>query len=201
MTETATENGVALNFVLPVGERGEQGEKGEPGDTPVITVAEDTPVSYKLRFQTGDEEIVTPNLFAPLQEYHVDLSAAGSTLNIPLGNLILIYQYTSTTSVRISVRPADAEKPVLTDMRRSSIYGGGSIDVQTFNNTTVSGTVVLDDIVYSMSQEEHSMKIRQRDPDSELWSLCEIRSFISAGGARTSVWVRRIESDVSYPAP
>ena len=50
-------------------------------------------------------------------------------------------------------------------MRRSSIYGGGSIDVQTFNNTTVSGTVVLDDIVYSMSQEEHSMKIRQRDPE------------------------------------
>lgn len=29
-----------------------------------------------------------PNLFAPFTEYHVDLSAADSTLNIPLKDLI-----------------------------------------------------------------------------------------------------------------
>ena len=68
----------------PQGEKGEQGEKGGGGETSVITVAEDTPRSYKLRFQTSEQELTTPNLFAPFTEYHVDLSAADSTLNIPL---------------------------------------------------------------------------------------------------------------------
>lgn len=74
------------------GEQGVQGEKGDTGETPVTTVAEDTPLSYKLHFQTSEQELTTPNLFAPFTEYHVDLSAADSTLNIPLKDLILTYQ-------------------------------------------------------------------------------------------------------------
>lgn len=76
----------------PRGEQGIQGEKGDTGETPVITAAEDTPLSYKLHFQTSEQELTTPNLFAPFTEYHVDLSAADSTLNIPLRDLILTYQ-------------------------------------------------------------------------------------------------------------
>ena len=52
------------------GEQGVQGEKGDTGETPVITVAEDTPRSYKLHFQTSEQELTTPNLFAPFTEYH-----------------------------------------------------------------------------------------------------------------------------------
>ena len=66
------------------GEQGIQGLQGENGETPVITVAEDTFLSYKLHFKTSTQELTTPNLFAPLTEYHVDLSATGSTLTIPL---------------------------------------------------------------------------------------------------------------------
>ena len=168
---------------------------------PVITVVEDTPLSYKLNFKTSIEEVTTPNLFKSLDEYHVDLSASGSTLNIPLQNLILTYQQTSATSVRISIAPKDTAAPVLTDIRRISIYNGSSVESQTNNNATVSARLVLDDLVYSNSQESHSMKIRQQDPESKLWSLCEIRSFISNGGARTSVWVQWSEVDVSYEAP
>lgn len=36
----------------PQGEPGEQGPQGEPGEIPEITVAEDTPLSDKLRFHT-----------------------------------------------------------------------------------------------------------------------------------------------------
>lgn len=42
------------------GEQGIQGPKGENGETPVITVAEDTPRSYKLHFQSGEQELTTP---------------------------------------------------------------------------------------------------------------------------------------------
>lgn len=86
-------------------------------------------------------------------------------------------------------------------IRRSTIYGGGSIEVQNFDNTTVSKSTVLDAIMYTQSQEEHTMKIRQQDPSTKLWSLCEIHSFISNGGARTSVWVQWSEINVSYTAP
>lgn len=55
--------------------------------------------------------------------------------------------------------------------------------------------------MYSRFEEEHSMKIRQQDPATKLWSLCEIHSFISANGARTSVWVQWSGTDVTYAAP
>ena len=183
------------------GEQGIQGPKGDTGETPAITVIEDTPLSYKLNFKTSAEDITTPNLFKPLDEYHVDLSASGSTLNIPLGNLILTYQNTSSTSVRISVAAKDTTTPVLTDMRRTTIYNSASVESQTYNDTTVSTRTVLDDLMYTQSQESHSMLIRQQDPTTKLWSLCEIHSFISNGGARTSVWVQWSEVNVNYEAP
>ena len=97
----------------PQGEPGPKGDKGENGETPVITVVEDTPLSYKVNFKTSEEDITSPNLFKTLVEYHADLSAIGSTLNIPLRNLILIYQNTSTSSIRITVAAKDTSVPVL----------------------------------------------------------------------------------------
>lgn len=101
----------------------------------------------------------------------------------------------------ITVAAKDTAVPVLTDMRRITIYNAASIESQTYNNTLVSTRTVLDDLVYTLSQESHSMKIRQQDPETKLWSLCEIRSFLSNGGARSSIWILWSEIDVSYEAP
>lgn len=183
------------------GIQGIQGEKGDPGETPAITVIEDTPLSYKLNFRTSTEDITTPNLFKSLDEYHVDLSTTGSTLNIPLENLILTYQNTSSTSIRISIAAKNTAAPVLADIRRITIYNGSSVESQTLNNTTISTRTVLDDLMYSESQESHSIKIRQQDPDTKLWSLCEIHTFSSNKGARTSVWIQWSEVGIRYEAP
>lgn len=183
------------------GVQGPKGDKGDIGETPTITVVEDTPLSYKLNFKTSTEDITTPNLFKSLDEYHVDLSASCSTLNIPLRDLVLTYQNTSTSAVRITVAAKDTTVPILTDMRRTSIFNTTSIETQTYNNTSVSTRTVLDEIVYSQSQESHSMLIRQQDPTTKLWSLCEIHSFISNGAARTSIWIQWSEINVSYDAP
>lgn len=153
-------------------------------------MVEDTPLSYKLNFKTSAEDITTPNLFKPLVEYHVDLSAANSIFNVPLDNLILTYQNTGTTSIRITIAAKDTATPVLTDMRRTTIYNAASVETQTYNNTSVSTRTVLDDLMYSQSQESHTMLIRQQNPTTQLWSLCEVHSFASNGGARTSVWVQ-----------
>ena len=181
------------------GEKGEQGPKGETGETPAITVAEDTPLSYRLHFQTSEQELTTPNLFAPFVEYHADLSAVNSTLTIPLKDLVLTYQTTSATAIRIVITPKDAA--VLADIRRTSIYNSSTIETLTMNNASIASRTVLDDIVYTQSQETHNMKIRQQDPVTKLWSLCEVHSFLSAGGARTSVRIQWTEYNVSYEVP
>ena len=179
------------------GEQGIQGLQGENGETPVITVAEDTSLSYKLHFKTSTQELTTPNLFAPLTEYHVDLSATGSTLTIPLKDLVLTYQNTSSSALRISIAPKDSTAPVLADIRRTTIYDNSTMESQTLNNSTISNTVLLDGTVYTNSQETHVMKIRQQDLATKLWSLCEVHSFLSAGGARSSVRIQWVEDNVS----
>ena len=183
------------------GDQGEPGERGEPGESPVITVAESTPLSYKLNFKTDEQSITTPNLFAPYTEYHVDLSAVNSLLTVPLENLVLSYQTTSSSALRISAAPTTAGTTVLCDIRRLTIYNASTIESQTSDNTSISARTVLDEIVYTSSQESHSMKIRQQDPETKLWSLCEITSFISKNAARTSVTVRFLEHGVSYLPP
>ena len=142
--------------------------------------------------------LTTPNLFKALDEYHVNLSTANNTLNIPLDNLILTYQYVSSNSARITIAAQNTAIPILADMRRTSIYNSGSVESQTYDNTSVSTRTILDDIIYTLSQETHIMQIRQQNPDTKLWSLCEIHTFISNGGARTSVWVQWYEVGVSY---
>ena len=183
------------------GEQGIQGPKGENGEAPVITIAEDTPHSYKLHFQSGEQELTTPNLFAPFTEYHVDLSAANSTLNISLKDLVLTYQRSSASALRISIAPKDAAAPVLVDIRRTTIYDGSTIETQTMNSTTVSASVALDGTVYTNSQETHNMRIRQQDPAAKLWSMCEINSFLSTAGARCSTRIQWSEYDVTYEPP
>lgn len=183
------------------GEQGDRGEKGKNGETPVITVAEDTPRSYKLHFQTSQQELTTPNLFAPFTEYHADLSTVGSALVMPLKDLVLTYQSTSSTALRITVAPVDAAASVLVDVRRTCIYNGSTVETLTLNGSTVSGRTVLDDIVYTNSQESHTMVLRQQDPTTKLWSLCEIHFFLSGGSARVSVRIQWNEYDVAYEVP
>ena len=45
------------------------------------------------------------------------------------------------------------------------------------------------------------MCIRQQDPVTKLWSMCEINSFLSAGGALCSIRIQWSEYDVAYAAP
>lgn len=145
--------------------------------------------------------MTTPNLFAPFTEYHVDLSAADSTLNIPLKDLILTYQRASASALRISIAPKNTAAPVLVDLHRTTIYDGSTIETQTFNGSSISASIAIDGTVYTNSQETHNMRIRQQDPVTKLWSMCEINSFLFAGGARCSIRIQRSEYDVAYAAP
>ncbi|MCC8026298.1 MAG: collagen-like protein, partial [Clostridium sp.] len=185
----------------PTGEQGVAGPQGITGPAPDITVTEDTPTSYKLMFKSDKQEIASPNLRSSMECYNLNLSASGSTYNIPVGKLVFTVSFASTSSIRLVIRAADTSVPVLADIRRTSIYEGSSIESQTLNSTKISTNVTLDDTVYSMSQEMHWIRIRQQDPATSLWSMCEIRTFASAGGARTSVCIEWFYTGASFQTP
>ena len=183
------------------GATGAQGIQGVTGQTPNIAVAEDTPTSYKVSFKTDTQEITSPNLKSNVAYYNANLSTLNSYIDIPLDNLIFTVANTSITSVRMSVQPKVSTTPVLADIRRTSIYDGASVESQTFNNTTVAAKLVVDDLVYSQSQEINWIRIRQQNPTTKLWSMCEIRTFISQGGARTTICVEWIYTGASFEVP
>ena len=220
VTATPTETGVSLDFVVPAGptgpqgkagpqgeaggigpqgEKGETGPKGDPGTSPKITVAEDTPTTYKVKFTDDTQEIVSPNLRSNLKVYNKNLSVAGSSLEVPLESLILTAEYSGVGTIRLSLRPKDTAAPVLADVRRTSIYGGlGAVEVQTLDNTKISTRTVIDDIVYDQSEEMHWIRLRQQDPSTSLWSMCEVRTFSSKLGARTSICVDWLYTGVTF---
>ena len=172
------------SYVTIQGPTGPIGPKGDPGSQEPIDP----------RGERGEKG-------APFTEYHVDLSAADSTLNIPLKDLILTYQRASASALRISIVPKNTAAPVLVDLRRTTIYDGSTIETQTLNGSSISASIAIDGTVYTNSQETHNMRIRQQDPVTKLWSMCEINSFLSAGGARCSIRIQWSEYDVAYAAP
>lgn len=105
------------------------------------------------------------------------------------------------SALRISIAPKNTAAPVLVDLRRTTIYDGSTIETQTLNGSSISASIAIDGTVYTNSQETHNMRIRQQDPVTKLWSMCEINSFLSAGGARCSIRIQWSEYDVAYAAP
>ncbi len=161
-------------------------------------------------YALGGQKVIKKGHLATLEDGTIAGSATNlmdcvrvvvQKMNIPLESLILTYQQISTTALRITIAAKDTSAPVLTDIRRITIFNSSSVESLTLNNTTISTRTVLDDLMYTQSQESHCLTIRQQNPIIKLWSLCEIHSFSSNGGARTSVWVQWNEVDVSYEVP
>ena len=199
-----TDTGISLDFVLPAGPagpqgaKGEAGEKGDTGPAPAIEIAEDTVTSYKLRFKTSAQDIVSPNLRGTSITYNADLSKAGSTTEVPLDALTLSAEYVSADAIRLSIRPKETGTSVLADIRRVSIYDGGVFDIQTNDNTTITTRMVLDDTLFSHSREMHWVNIRIQNPSTGLWSMCVVRTFCSLNGSRTSICVDWLYTGVSF---
>ena len=93
VTANPTDTGISLDFVVPVGPEGPKGEPGEvgpegpqgiPGQTPEITVEQNIPTVYKVRFKTAETDFLTPNLKAVPEVYNANLSSAGSVLTVLL---------------------------------------------------------------------------------------------------------------------
>ena len=52
--------------------------------------------------------------------------------------------------------------------------------------------------MYYKSEEIHLILLRQQDPSTSLWSMCEVRTFSSKLGARTSICVDWLYTGVTF---
>ena len=110
-------------------------------------------------------------------------------------NVVYRLQYLSATAVVASVKPLSI--PVLTDIKRSAFYDG-AVEGQQWDNYTLSGTLAVDAIVYNRSNEKHLTRIRQQDPETGLWSLCDVNMYSSKNGGRANIWVNWIEVNADF---
>lgn len=216
------ENGVELDFVLPAGPKGEQGEpgvqgtvgpkgakgeqgiQGPTGAAPAITVKEDTPTGYQLSFQTDDGEVTSPNLKPAVDCHNADMSQANASVDIPVGKLILKASYVSTggmAGIKLAVRPADPEKPVMADIRFTRVYNSDNIISTTIDSKEINTENTVASTIAGSSSDMNWMRLRQKDPDTGLWSMCEINTFASGSDARTTISINWIYTDASFEAP
>lgn len=221
ITTNQTEDGVTLDFVLQAGPQGKRGPKGDngadgakgetgaqgiqgpAGPAPVITVKEDTPTSYKLSFQTDKGEESSPNLKPQVDCHNVDLGKSGAFTDIPVGKLILKASYSTsgTSVVKMTVRAADPSKPITTDLRFTRVYNSDNVLSTTIDGKPISTETTVSDGISGSSSDMNWMRIRQQDPETGLWSLCEINTFVSAADARTSISIHWIYTGASFEAP
>lgn len=114
---------------------------------------------------------------------NADISASGATmtLTIPNENIIITLKNTSSTSASISYAATTGTiTPV--DIRRVTMYGGGSNETYTMDGGTLTTTpTVVDDTVYTVSNDTSAHFIRVNG------NSYVITVWISGGGARSSL--------------
>jgi hypothetical protein len=189
----------------PQGAQGDAGPRGLTGDTgasgfsPTITVSENNPRAYTLQVTNADGSFLTPNLRQASIDgvTGADLSAAGSTMSIPVGNMV--YTVSRQDANSVNVRLSAASGSVLADVKKFSQYNANTIDAASYDSTTFTTTpVTIDTVVYNDSNEFHVTRIRQQDPVTGLWSIYDVNLLTSANGARTNVWVQQIATGLTY---
>jgi hypothetical protein len=180
------------------GPAGNTGATGEAGFSPAITVNTDNPNSYILQVTNSTGSYLTPNLRQSVSDIRsANLSTAGSGMSVPVGNMT--YTVNNAGAGQVQVLLSGTNGDILADVKKFAQYNATPVDSVNFDNTTfTTAPTVIDNIVYSNSNEYHVTWIRQQDPSTGLWNLYAVKLFASAGGSRTNVWVEQKGTGLSF---
>ncbi|EGO63075.1 hypothetical protein, partial [Acetonema longum] len=136
---------------------------------------------------------------APTAVFNLDLSAADSSFDVIIGNVVYHLENASTTALSLSLSSTGGS--ILVDIKRSTQWDSASEGSSLDGVTLTASSMMIDGTIFSDSNEMHRTWIRQQDPVTGLWSQSEVDLFVSVSGARTSVWVYPIYEDASFSAP
>lgn len=180
----------------PQGEVGPIGFQGPPGPQGVPGLQGDIGPTGPQGPQ-GATGATGPAGTGPVIIQNFDISAVGSEGEFIVGNVMIRMSYTTAEYLSTTVLPVSG--PVRIDLKRANQYDIVGVDGTSFDNYQLSSPQSLDLVLFSKSREMGRIWLRQQDPVTQLWTLHEIDTFVSASGARTTVWVYLIEQDVAFP--
>jgi len=135
----------------------------------------------------------------PVESYNFNLSAAGSSGSFDVGSITFTLSHVSTSDIRLIIRPSDLSKPVLIDLKRFGVFDATTAQSFIQNNYTLSGNLTVDDTIHTNSNDWQITWLRQRNPVTLKWSLCEYSVFASQNGSRVSLWVRWVYKEIDLP--
>lgn len=180
------------------GLQGLKGEAGNDGIPPEISILEDSPLSYKLQITTAESMITTPNLKTNYTVYSANLKDTGSYLEVPVGNIIYRIEYSTALDLRLKLKAA-GETSINADIKKFSQYNATANESVSNDSYTLTSTfLTIDSNIYHSSNEYHITRIRQQDPETNLWSICDVHLFASSSGARVDVWIEWKGVGLSY---
>lgn len=179
----------------PEGPEGTEGPRGETGPAGEVSVSGTGERLYQLEMLGEPAPLTTPNLLYAPAVTNGNTSTSGSSIELTLMNVIYSIQYASTTASRLYIRPAGTALRV--DVKRATQYDTAAEGEQ-WDNYNLTGSLSLDGIIYNRSNESHKTRIRQQNPVTGLWSLCDVDMFDSANGGRVTLTVTWYEVNVDF---
>lgn len=134
-----------------------------------------------------------------MNESHLlNCSAMGHTAVYPCKALAIVMQYHSPDAVSLTLEVSDPFVSIKTDIHKICFFDHGALKSQSISRKLEKDKIVYEDILSNHSQEIHWIRVRQQNPLTQLWSMCEIRVFASDHGRRTSVCVEWFYVDIFF---
>lgn len=135
----------------------------------------------------------------PMNESHLlNCTATDHTAVLPCQALAIIIQHHSSDSIRLILQVSERYTSIKTDIQKICFFDHGAFEFQSISRKLERDTVDYEDILSCHSQEIHWIRVRQQNPDTLLWSMCEIRIFASDHGHRTSVCIEWFYVDIPF---
>ncbi|MDR2202133.1 MAG: hypothetical protein LBP26_05155 [Clostridiales bacterium] len=110
-------------------------------------------------------------------------------MDIPVGYLTYRVSHSAGTDLSVSLK-ATTILNVLADVKKFAQFNAAGVESVSYDATVFNlNWVKIDSISYNRSNEYHVTRIRQQDPRTKQWMLCDVHLFSSDGANRVNAWV------------
>jgi len=115
---------------------------------------------------------------------------------VPVSCVDLVFTFVDNMTIQLRIRPRLPFTSVLVDSRRFS-FSGATAAAEAHDNLTLTGDgIVASPNILTESNDFQKSWLRQQNPDTGKWSLCEYSVFGSNGSERITVWINWIFRDL-----
>lgn len=159
----------------------------------------DSSHEYSLRFSDGTNSFDTCNLKPKYQHYHFDLSTDNAHAQILVGNVTFDYYGKDNgaglqfTLRNISGLDFNVDLNVMGTNGHSLTDTGSQYQAQRVRTGASHDRLVIGNAI-----GRHSVYLKQQIPETDNWSLCEVKCFPTDNNKHVDIWVDWISDNIEY---